>query len=225
MTPNPHPPWLGRRVLEAAIVLYRRRVSGRGPLRRVTCTFGRCESCSAYGLRMVRHHARSLPHAVRLILGRIRRCRSSSVYRSDRTILWGTDYDELDRVDAVAVQAYERPRTRGALLRAAIGLARYRGERRLVPRLIDRLHRLPQTARAAVPLRDGRGLLGHLRGRWLRHLVVPLGLGVLALCLPWPVAAALGLLALGLIGRSTRRYLAERRRLQRQQRLSIFALA
>src|SRR5262245_40460228 len=112
--------WLGRGALERAIELYRRHVSGRGPLRRVTCTFGRCESCSAYGLRVVREHARSLPHALRLIFARIGRCRSASVYRHASALSWGESYDRLDALDDEAAHAHEQPRTRGALLRAAL---------------------------------------------------------------------------------------------------------
>ncbi|MCA9705193.1 MAG: membrane protein insertion efficiency factor YidD [Myxococcales bacterium] len=225
MTTRPTP-WLGRGALEAAIELYRRRLSGRGPLRRVTCTFGRCESCSAYGLRMVREHARSLPHALRLIFGRIRRCRSSSVYRHDRALVWGEDYDHLDRIDEIAVQAHERPSTRGALLRAAVGLARYRGEHRAFCALIQRLRGLPSsTERAAVPLRDGRRLHAHLRGRWRRALAYSLLLGALALVTPLPLTVLLGLLGLAMVVASTRRYLAERQRLDRQLRLARFALA
>lgn len=226
MAARSHRPWLGQRALEAAILLYRRRISGRGPLRRVTCTFGRCESCSAYGLRMVRHHARSLPHALRLILGRIRRCRSSAVYRSERALIWGEDYDLLEQVDPEAARAHERPTTRKALLRAAIGLARYRGERRIIPKLLKRLRALPRTATdAMVPLRDGRRLPEHLRGRWLRRLPGPLALGIMTLWFPGPLALVVGAMMVGLIGLGTLRYFAQRRRLDRQRRLGRFALA
>lgn len=217
--------WLGRRTLEVAISWYRRHVSGRGPLRRVTCTFGRCESCSAYGLRVVREHARSLPHALRLVFGRIRRCRTASVHHHEHALSWGEDYDRGEAIDDDAVLAHEQPRTRGALLWAAIGVARYRGQRRLVQRLAERLRALPGAVieGARLPLRDGRRLREHLRARWLRRLVVPAFLVGLGLVLPLVLAAVI--LAVGVaaaIG-ATRRFVAERRRLDEQLRFGRLA--
>jgi putative component of membrane protein insertase Oxa1/YidC/SpoIIIJ protein YidD len=220
-------PWLGRRALEGAILLYRRHVSGRGPLRRVTCTFGRCESCSAYGLRVVRAHAHSLPHALRLIFERIRRCRSASVYRHAQALSWGEGYDRPDELDEEAAQAHEQPHTRGALLRAAMGVVRYRGERRLVPRLLQRLRALPGAVgeRMRLPLREGRGLREHLRARWLRGLAWPLVLGGLGLLLPLALAVGLGAIASVAVVVATWRFIAERRRLDGQLRLGRFATA
>lgn len=71
----------GQRPLAALIRLYRRRLSGRGPLHRVRCTFERTESCSAYGLRATTTVARSAPEAIRLIRARIRACGHSALYR------------------------------------------------------------------------------------------------------------------------------------------------
>lgn len=217
----------GRGALEAAIVLYRRHVSGRGPLRRVTCTFGRCESCSAYGLRVVREHARSLPHALRLVLGRLRRCRTASVYGHGRALAWGESYDRADELDDLAARAHEEPRTRRALLWAAIGVAQYRGEPPLVARLLARLRALPGVVseRARLPLRQGVGLREHLRARWRRSLVAPLGVLALALWLPLPLM--LGLAAIASLGAAaaTRRFVIERRRLAAQLRLARLARA
>jgi len=225
VTRPPPSPWLGRRALELAILYYRRRLSGRGPLRRVTCTFDRCESCSAYGLRVVRHHARGLLHAMRLILGRIRRCRTSSVHRHHDALLWGEDYDRLETVDEAAVAVHERVGTRRALLRAAIGLARYRRERKILLRLLDRLRALPRAVdpREVLPLRDGRRLPEHVRTRWQRQLLIP---GLLVMLAPWlPTVATVGTvtLALALTMTSTGRFLSERRRIDRQTRLGRFA--
>ncbi len=216
--------WLGRRPLELAILYYRRRLSGRGPLRRVTCTFGRCESCSAYGLRVVRHHAHGLLHAMRLIFGRIRRCRTSSVHRRNDALLWGEDYDRLETVDEAAVAVHERVGTRRALLRAAIGLARYRRERTILRRLLARLRALPRAVdrREVLPLRDGRRLPEHVRTRWCRQLALP---GLLIMLAPWlPTIAAVGMgtLALALALTSTGRFLSEHRRIDRQTRLGRF---
>lgn len=220
-----HPTWLGRRVLEATILLYRRHVSGRGPLRRVTCTFGRCESCSAYGLRVVREHARSLPHALGLVLARIRRCRSASVYAHDRALSWGEDYDRPEELDDVAVRAHEQPETRCALLWAAVGVARYRGQSGLATRLLRRLRALPGQAsdRPRLPLRHGRGLREHLRSRWLRGLVAPLLLAALGLLLPLSLAVLLATIAIATTIAATWRFVAERRRLDAQLRLGRLA--
>ncbi len=216
---------MGQRALESGILSYRRRLSGRGPLRSVVCTFGRCESCSSYGLRMVREHARSLPHALWLIVHRIGRCRTSSVYRRGRTLLWGQDYDRLDRVDVEAARVHEQPETRCALLRAAIVLACYRGERTRVPQLIARLRALRGGGlRARLPLRNGWGLAAHLRRRWCRRLAPALALSLMALFVSWLWAIAVGVTAAVLLTLNTRAYVAERRRMDDQLRLGQFSL-
>ncbi|MCW5807069.1 MAG: membrane protein insertion efficiency factor YidD, partial [Deltaproteobacteria bacterium] len=86
-----------RRALAAAIRAYRRWLSGRGPLRGVSCTFARCESCSAYGLRVARE-APTAAHAIRLIRRRLRRCRDASVYAlaapgGGAALAWGADHE------------------------------------------------------------------------------------------------------------------------------------
>ena len=80
------------RVLAWLIVVYRRWLSGRGPLRRVQCSFAREESCSAYGLRI----ARSSPnarHALGRIARRLRRCREACLVRDGRSLRWATIHD------------------------------------------------------------------------------------------------------------------------------------
>jgi putative component of membrane protein insertase Oxa1/YidC/SpoIIIJ protein YidD len=220
--PASPPAWLGRGALAAAILLYRRHVSGRGPLRRVSCTFGRCESCSAYGLRVVREHARSLPDALRLVLGRIRRCRSASVHGHGRALSWGEDYDRPDELDDLAARAHEQPRTRQALLWAAIGVTGYRGERALAARLRARSRALPGSVseRVRLPLRRGKGLRAHLRARWQRGLVITLLLAGLGLLLPLPLALVLAAIAMLAAAAATRRFIGARRRLYAQLRLA-----
>jgi putative component of membrane protein insertase Oxa1/YidC/SpoIIIJ protein YidD len=82
-----------RRVLLAGIRFYRRRLSGRGPFRRVRCTFEGLESCSAFAERIVQETP-SAWTAMRRILRRLRRCRHLSLYQlKDGKLGWGSDYD------------------------------------------------------------------------------------------------------------------------------------
>lgn len=81
-----------RHLLIALILLYRRFLSGRGPLRRVTCTFHHSETCSAFALRT----ARTTPflRAIARIRRRLHRCGRTAVYALTPTQLgWGTDHD------------------------------------------------------------------------------------------------------------------------------------
>jgi putative component of membrane protein insertase Oxa1/YidC/SpoIIIJ protein YidD len=71
---------LVRKLLAVAIRFYRERLSGRGPFQRVSCTFDRCESCSAYGERMVQEAA-TCREALARIRRRLQRCRSLSLFR------------------------------------------------------------------------------------------------------------------------------------------------
>ena len=80
-------------MLLAAIRLYRRRLSGRGPFAKIRCTFEALESCSAYGER-VAAVSPSLVVALLRIRRRLRRCRHLSLYRLDGGRLgWGRDFD------------------------------------------------------------------------------------------------------------------------------------
>lgn len=219
--------WVGRTWLEAAILWYRRRVSGRGPLRSVVCSFGESESCSAYGLRVVQQRATSLPSALAMIFGRIRRCRNSSVYRDRVALLWGADYDDLARVDDVAREAFEQPKTRVALLRAAIAVARYRGHNafgRLCSQLRTAVTGL-RSPHARLPLRDGSRLSQRLRARWQRSLRAAAALLVVCLFLPRLVELAAAFAVLAFVVGTTRRWIVEERRYDQQRRLAHFDLA
>ncbi|MEM6993441.1 MAG: hypothetical protein AAF721_23205 [Myxococcota bacterium] len=219
--------WLGRSSLVAAIRWYRRRVSGRGPLRGVVCSFAESESCSAYGLRMVQQRAGSLPGALRLIARRLARCRDASVYCDRRALLWGPDYDELRGVDARASRAHEAPATRVALLRAAVALARYRGHRslhRLRTQLRALAARVPKST-ARLPLRDGRRLSAYLRGRWHRALIALAAPLLVALFLPGLAQLAVVGVVVALAAVATYRWHVADARFARQRRLARFALA
>jgi putative component of membrane protein insertase Oxa1/YidC/SpoIIIJ protein YidD len=80
------------RALVWLITPYRRWLSGRGPLRRVQCSFAAEESCSTYGLRIAREakHARE---AIGRISRRLRRCREACIVRDGRRLTWATIHD------------------------------------------------------------------------------------------------------------------------------------
>lgn len=83
-----------RCVLLCAIRFYRARLSQRGPLKRVCCTFSAIESCSAYAERV----AQELPvhRAIMLTIGRLARCRDFSVYRfGDGRLGWERGFDRV----------------------------------------------------------------------------------------------------------------------------------
>jgi len=109
-----------RRALPGAIALYRAHLSGRGPLRRVRCTFERTESCSAYGLRISQDVA--IVGSLALIARRLRRCGCLSLHRDrDRGFwLWNVEHEaqRADELDADLVRSRELASTRAAVLRA-----------------------------------------------------------------------------------------------------------
>ncbi len=84
-----------RGVLLFLVRFYRRRLSGRGPLARVRCTFAGMESCAAFAERILIETPSTL-QAVRRILRRLSRCRHLSLYRLPSGRLgWGSDYDAV----------------------------------------------------------------------------------------------------------------------------------
>ncbi len=182
-------PYPGQDLLVGAILCYRRFLSGRGPLRSVVCTFCRSESCSAYGLRVAREAAASLPEALRLIRGRLRRCRQAALYRFPDGWGWGECHDERDpaALEGKLERAHELPVTLAAVLWSAALVARHRGDERLVRAFTLRAGRHGGQA-GYVVVRDGRKLRRSLRQR----LCVRLGLaGVLlaaACALPVPLS-------------------------------------
>jgi putative component of membrane protein insertase Oxa1/YidC/SpoIIIJ protein YidD len=181
----------GQTLLIGLIAFYRRWLSGRGPLRRVACTFCRTESCSAYGLRVARAAARSLPEALRLIRARLRRCRRAALYRLPDGWAWGACYD-LDGGAALAReldQALELPATRAAVLWSAALVARHCGDGELA---LDYVRHARQHAGPAqyVAVRDGRRLAEFLRRRAWVGCGVAVALGGAACTLPSVLAPA-----------------------------------
>ncbi len=154
----------GNRVLVAAIRLYRRRLSGRGPLRRVACSFHHGESCSAYGLRVASE--RGAWDALGLITARLRRCRRLAVYtlarpanahaRTDvgaRGLGWG-DGLALAPADLAAElhAADERADSAAVAWHARLAVARWRGEPLAAHQAAAALAALDPTSRAAAPI-------------------------------------------------------------------------
>lgn len=113
-------------LLVAFIHFYRRRLSGRGPLQRVVCTFQHAESCSAYGLRIAQHYGTW--RALRLIRARLRRCSHAAVYRLPNGLGWGPLYDRpaAEIVDELA-NANEASASRAVVFASGNAVARARG--------------------------------------------------------------------------------------------------
>ncbi len=212
--------WVRSRLTDA-IVAYRRHVSGRGPLRAVRCSFAATESCSAYGLRIATTPGRSLRETVARIRGRLRRCHDSCVYvTGEGALRWGADFDDLATVDARARAAEELPRTRGALLRAAIAVARHRGGPALqrLHAQLRRLH-LPREATERLPLRNGDA---YVRARGV-GVMTRLALGfALALALAWASWSVAAALATAVLVWATLAWRRAGLRFARQARLAAF---
>lgn len=172
--------YFGRGVLLGAIRAYRRWLSGRGPLRRVVCTFCASESCSAYGLRVV-GEVGGLSEALRLIRGRLRRCREASAYRFADGWGWGECYDAADgaALEGELEAARELPQTAANVLLTAALVARHRGDEELVADCAARARRLGAGPKY-VTVRDGSGLERRLRRSLRRRLLF--ALGVAAAC-------------------------------------------
>lgn len=166
-----------RKLLIAAIRFYRRRLAGRGLLRAVRCTFEQCESCSAYGERMIREAPSALVALAR-IRRRLRRCRQLSLYRlPDGGLGWGDAYDgllddralALQRIDSMLAEDGEGAAVRDAVHRAGAEVLVHAGRARGLPVDHTSTHLLARDA-AAVE----RALTRRIRRRltWAGILVV-----------------------------------------------------
>ena len=108
------------------VCLYRAYLSGRGPFRSVRCTFERTESCSSYGLRLLRGDL-GTGRAMLAIARRIGRCGSASLFVDRGCLLWGRLYDEYSEpgeLDRMLKGEGETPVTRAAVLGAQIRVQR-----------------------------------------------------------------------------------------------------
>jgi putative component of membrane protein insertase Oxa1/YidC/SpoIIIJ protein YidD len=188
--------YLGRRSASLAIRGYRRWISGRGPLRRVACTFSSTESCSAYGLRAVDELATSLPHAMSLIRARLHTCRCVSIYRfGERGLGWERDHELEPRELALLLEERgERPDTVAQVLAMRELVARWRGDR---PALVEAIQTRAErpTARHPIPLRPGDATIARHRRTAARGAVLAM-LAIVAAVLAaifagWVAVAAL----------------------------------
>src|SRR5690606_12105857 len=93
-----------QRLLALLIVFYRRWLSGRGPLRKVRCSFAPDESCSAYGLRVARETC-SARTAIARIARRLRRCRDAWLVTDGRTLSWTPLHDRSPEEITALMQA------------------------------------------------------------------------------------------------------------------------
>jgi putative component of membrane protein insertase Oxa1/YidC/SpoIIIJ protein YidD len=200
--------YLGQTPALLAIRAYRRWVSGRGPMRRVCCTFASTESCSAYGLRATRDLARSLPDAVRLVRARVRACRGSSIYRFENGLGWERDHEyapaELARLLAARG---ERPDTITQVIAARMAIAKWRGER-------DAYR--PVRAPHPIPVRAGDAAIAH-HHRVVRRTAM---LALVAVATLFVSIFAILPLALGVVAIANARTSA--RRLERQRVAATF---
>lgn len=189
---SPPRTYLGQWALLWAIRAYQRWLSGRGPLRRVVCTFAGVsapepfagESCSRYGLRIAQS-ADSLGAALRLIRQRLRRCSGACLYRHPEGLLYGPLYDGLAQSDdasaagdivlarlvADLMAAREQPAAVALVLRSAAVVARSCGQTLRSARCVALARRLC-AAPSRLPVRDGRRLEAALSGRLRRRLWV-----------------------------------------------------
>lgn len=179
---------LAQRALVAAIDGYRRRLSGRGPLRRVRCTFHHGETCSAYGRRVAVEAPGALA-ALRLIRRRLHRCADASLYTLSGDVLgWGPAYDRpLAAWHTELERDRELPATRDSLLRARAAVARWRGDR-VDLRALSAL--APPAAGPRLIVRRAHAGYGAVALALVRPALLALALVAAAIVLAPPLASA-----------------------------------
>lgn len=179
--------YVGRRPLALAIRAYRRWLSGRGPLRRTSCTFASTESCSAYGLRAVEDVAQSLPEAIGLVRARVRTCRRTSIYRFENGLGWERDHElpPAELAQTLAARG-ERADTIAQVIAARMTIAKWRGERDVYRRV-----------NAKIPVRPGDAAIRH-HHRTMRRasLLVLASLALMLLSFAAIVPAVMGIAAI-----------------------------
>lgn len=221
----------GRRLLATAIRAYQRFLSGRGPMKRVICTFMHTESCSAYGLRAAETLAHSLPHALGLIRARIRMCGSATLYRlphgahagSAPGLVWGDAHDRepLDLEHALCA-AGELPETRAAVLRARAMVARQTGDVGALRDCVQRAGALT-SERSRIVVRKGDGLMRALRLRLGQKLVMTaLFMALVIMLAPAWITAICALGAADLVWQWTAHHVRRSRRMERLAAAAMF---
>jgi putative component of membrane protein insertase Oxa1/YidC/SpoIIIJ protein YidD len=154
-----------RGLLRGVVRIYRRFISGRGPLARIRCSFPE-ETCSAFGLRAL-DEAPSTRAAIARIARRMRRCRDACLIVGPGAVSWTALHDQPpaeivaeltadgERADAIArILAVRRA---VAILRGDVAAAGECGAPLDPPRVV------PRAGRASVARRRA-GLLAVLAG-------------------------------------------------------------
>ncbi|MCA9645201.1 MAG: hypothetical protein KC492_31135, partial [Myxococcales bacterium] len=193
--------------LQLAIRGYRRWASGKGPFRRVRCSFEQTESCSAFGLR-VSEEAPSLDVALRLVRARIAACGEACLHVTERAdrgggdaeVYWGPLYDRLEEPAVQELLSWEQPSTRQALLRVG-RVVQHPQAHRLSSKQLGRLLGAPR-----VMLRAGTGDASRRRRLQITAWIWSLWLlGSMALATQFTWLWALSALSLALGGRAIAR--------------------
>ena len=171
---------LATRLLARLILLYRRRISGRGVFGRLRCSFEGSESCSRYGQRVTDEGCSALV-AARLIAARLRRCSGARVYRFGDGGLGGEPLLE----DVTAAIDFEA--ARGGVLRELMEARELAGSCAVVGAAIDALARdrglrvrVPEGAPWRFVLRSGEGAQRGARRRLCALSAAALGLALAA---------------------------------------------
>ena len=178
-----------RRALIAAIIGYRRWLSGRGPLARVRCTFHHSESCSAFGLRAARD-APTVTAALGRIRRRLRRCRGAALFAmttadGGHALGWGADHDRpLPELCAELGRDGETAAAQATVLASREWVARWRSDADDVRAIAIARRALP---RAQVLMRRADQPPPR---RWSRWILAVLALAMLAWWAPLVAVAA-----------------------------------
>jgi hypothetical protein len=189
------------RVIAWLILAYRRWLSGRGPLRRVRCSFPE-DSCSTFGLRATTE-APTARIALARIARRLRRCRDACLLGDGRAISWTALHDRSPADIANEMRADgERDIAIDRMLATRRAVAAWRGEsdvvQALAPARCPPVYSYPATA-----ARSRRRIAGFLGLATVAAIAVAFR--------PWLGSIVLFVaLAAGLLG--VRRWLAESRR-------------
>ena len=206
---------MSRAALALAIRGYRRWLSGRGPLRRVRCTFHHNESCSAFGLRSA-HEAPSLRSALGRIRRRLRRCRDASLFALDgaggRALGWGAAHERaLPELVAELTADREQAAAQATVLGARLTVARWRGDLLDAVAVTDALRELPR-----VPLVLRRPPSARALAALLAWRLWPLPLAALLAVVSVPLALTLGALITARVGLALWAHLGRAARLRAQ---------
>jgi hypothetical protein len=191
----------------------------------VTCSFVHSETCSSYGLR-VAQTASSLPRAIRLILGRLGRCKEAALYRVHNGIMWAELYDcqSQPELEKKLDEACELPASRAVVFNGAAMVATNNGDPRLAGRCRAAASAIQHHSAWPV-VRDGKRLGLYLRRRLLLSLsFLAAILAIMALALPFKVTVPGTVATVAMAILFVRRYIRRSRRFDRLLASNEFVL-